>query len=76
MDNFALAIRQAIKVNSQIHTRFNAEKGKRQAVTKREPLKRHSIPCLFVWDVELFQKDLSPVIKKIADFIALAGEGG
>jgi hypothetical protein len=65
---------QAIEVNSQIHTRLNAEKRKRQAATKRELLKRHRIPCLFVWDVELFQEDLSPVIRKIEGFIAQEGE--
>jgi hypothetical protein len=61
------------EVNSQIHTRLNAEKRKRQAATKRELLKQHRIPCLFVWDVELFQEDLSPVIRKIEGFIAQEG---
>jgi hypothetical protein len=55
---------------------LNAEKRKRQAATKRELLKQHSIPCLFVWDVDLFQEDLSSVIRKIEDFIAQAGERG
>ena len=67
---------QAIEVNSQIHTRLNAEKRKRQAATKRELLKQHRIPCLFVWDMELFQEDLSPVIRKIEDFIVQAGGRG
>jgi very-short-patch-repair endonuclease len=76
MDFYLTDTLQAIEVNSQIHTRLNAEKRKRQAATKCELLKQHSIPCLFVWDVELFQEDLSSVIRKIEDFIAQAGEGG
>jgi hypothetical protein len=39
-------------------------------------LKQHGIYCLFVWDVELFQEDLSSVIRKIEDFIAQAGGRG
>jgi hypothetical protein len=76
MDFYLTETRQAIEVNSQIHTRLNAEKRKRQAATKRELLKQRYIPCLFVWDVELFRDDLSPVIKKIEDFIAQAGAKG
>jgi very-short-patch-repair endonuclease len=73
MDFYLPDTRQAIEVNSQIHTRLNAEKRKRQAATKRELLKQHCIPCLFIWDVELFQDDWSPVTGKIEDFIAQAG---
>jgi len=76
MDFYLTDTRQAIEVNSQIHTRLNAEKRKRQAAAKRELLKQHSIPCLFVWDVELFQEDLSSVIRKIEDFIVQAGGRG
>ena len=76
MDFYLTDNHQAIEVNSQIHTRLNADKRKRQAATKRDLLKRYRIPCLFVWDVELFQEDLSPVIRKIEDFIAQAGGRG
>jgi hypothetical protein len=76
MDSYLPDTLQAIEVNSQIHTRLNAEKRKRQAANKRELLKQHSIPCLFVWDVDLFQEDLSSVIRKIEDFIAQAGGRG
>jgi very-short-patch-repair endonuclease len=70
MDFYLTETHRAIEVNSQIHTRLNAEKRKRQAATKRELLERHRISCLFVWDVELFQEDLSQVIRKIEGFIA------
>jgi len=76
MDFYLTDTRLAIEVNSQIHTRLNAEKRKRQASTKRELLKQHCIPCLFVWDVELFQEDLSQVISKIEGFIAQASGRG
>jgi hypothetical protein len=73
MDFYLTETHQAIEVNSQLHTRLNAEKRKRQAATKRELLNRHLIPCLFVWDVDLFQEDLSPVIRKIEGFIVQEG---
>jgi hypothetical protein len=73
IDFYLTVTGQAIEVNSQIHTRLNTEKRKRQAATKRELLKQHRIPCLFVWDVELFQEDWSPLIRKIEDFIAQEG---
>jgi very-short-patch-repair endonuclease len=76
IDFYLTETHQAIEVNSQIHTRLNTERRKRQAATKRELLNRHRIPCLFVWDVELLQEDLSPVIRKIEDFIAQAGGRG
>ena len=76
MDFYLTDTGQAIEVNSQIRTRLNAEKRKWQAATKRELLKHYRIPCLFLWDGELFQEDLSPVIRRIEDFIAQAGERG
>ncbi len=76
MDFYLTETRQAIEVNSRLHTRLDAEKRKRQAATKRELLKQSRIPCLFVWDVELSHDDLSPVIRKIEDFIAQAGAKG
>jgi very-short-patch-repair endonuclease len=76
IDFYLADTHQAIEVNSQIHSRLNAEKRKRQAATKRELLKQYHIPCLLVWDMELFQEDLSSVIKNIEDFIAQVGGRG
>jgi very-short-patch-repair endonuclease len=76
MDFYLTDTRQAIEVDSPVHTRLNAEKRKRQAATKRELLEQHRIPCLIIWDAELFRDDSSPVIRKIEDFIAQVSERG
>ncbi|MCI0393256.1 MAG: hypothetical protein MOB07_31390 [Acidobacteria bacterium] len=69
VDFYLPATGQAIEVDSHIHTQLNVEKRKRQAETKRKLMSDLSIPCLFVWDTELFRDDPSPVIRKIEDFV-------
>lgn len=70
VDFYLLATGHAIEVDSRIHTRLDAEKRKRQAATKRKLLKQQGIECLTVWDKELCAGDLTPVARKIKDFIA------
>lgn len=69
VDFYLTATGQAIEVNSRIHTQLDVEKRERQAATKRRLLSELHIPCLLVWDTELFQNDPSPVIIKITEFI-------
>ncbi len=69
VDFYLPATGQAIEVDSRIHTQLDVEKRKRQAATKRKLMSDLRIPCLFVWDTELFRDDPAPVIRKIEDFI-------
>jgi hypothetical protein len=71
--------RRAIQIVS-LRAEFDRRKQRstNAAGTLRELLKREKIPCLFLSDAELLRDDLSPVVRKIEDFVALvnARRGG